>query len=96
MSIYISGMEMPTKAKDEVITIYPDGTVLKYSLDSDFHNAKSRAIEVPPHGRLIDADNLDKRDRGNNSQRIMWSNIRQIVAEADTIIPADPEEEEPT
>ena len=41
------------------------------------------------HGRLIDADKLDTRERGNNSQRTMWWNIDCIVKDAPTIIEAD-------
>lgn len=43
------------------------------------------------HGRLIDADKLDTRERGNNSQRTMWWNIECIVEDAPTIIEADKE-----
>ena len=46
------------------------------------------------HGRLIDADKLDTRERGNNSQRCMWYNIKQIIDSAPTIIEADKESEE--
>lgn len=56
--IYIPNMEMP-QSSDVVITIYGDGTVLKYEIDSDYPFARSMAIPVPDHGRLIDADNLD-------------------------------------
>ena len=43
------------------------------------------------HGRLIDADKLDTRERGNNSQRTMWWNIERIVDKAPTIVEADKE-----
>ena len=43
------------------------------------------------HGRLIDADKLDTRERGNNSQRTMWWNIDCIVKDAETIVEADKE-----
>ena len=43
------------------------------------------------HGRLIDADKLDTRERGNNSQRTMWWKIDCIVKHAETIIEADKE-----
>ena len=35
--------------------------------------------------RLIDADKIDTRERGNNSQRTMWSNIKKIIDEAPTV-----------
>lgn len=48
-------------------------------------------IELPPHGRLIDADKIETERHGNNSQRTMWRNIRQLLSEAETIIPAEEE-----
>lgn len=51
-----------------------------------------QGIPLPKgHGRLIDADKLDTRERGNNSQRTMWWNIDCIVKDAETIIEADKE-----
>lgn len=35
--------------------------------------------------RLIDADKLNTRMRGNNSQRTMWRNIKDLLDEAPTI-----------
>lgn len=35
--------------------------------------------------RLIDADTIDTRERGNNSQRTMWHEIKRIVDAAPTI-----------
>ena len=35
--------------------------------------------------RLIDADKLDTRPRGNNSQQTMWWNIKQIIDKAPTV-----------
>ena len=35
--------------------------------------------------RLIDADKLDTRERGNNAQRTMWWNIKRIIEKAPTI-----------
>ena len=48
------------------------------------------------HGRLIDADKLDTRERGNNSQRTMWWNIECIVEDAETIIEADKKNDDET
>jgi len=49
MGVYID-MEMP-KVGGKIITIYADGRVL---YDGDY----IKAVPVPPHGRLIDADAL--------------------------------------
>ena len=35
--------------------------------------------------RLIDADVIDTRERGNNSQRTMWHEIKRIVDAAPTV-----------
>lgn len=35
--------------------------------------------------RLIDADALDMRERGNNSQRVMWWEIEKLLRQAPTI-----------
>lgn len=43
------------------------------------------------HGDLIDRSKLDTRERGNNSQRCMWRNIKQIIENAPTVIEGDKE-----
>lgn len=35
--------------------------------------------------RLIDADKLDTRERGNNSQRTMWHEIERLINSAPTV-----------
>lgn len=35
--------------------------------------------------RLIDADALDTRERGNNSQRTMWMEIKNLIDSAPTV-----------
>ena len=50
MGVYIKGMEMPNKKNGAVLIIYPDGRCV-------FENGEEyKAVPVPPHGRLIDAD----------------------------------------
>ena len=64
-----------------------------YSLTSRVYEAIANGTPLPKdYGRLIDADKLDTRERGNNSQRTMWWNIDQIVRKAPTIIEADKED----
>lgn len=59
MSILIRGMEMPTGERPVHIEIHRDGTVIQWKLyESD--EIIGTAVEVPPHGRLIDADALLK------------------------------------
>ena len=54
MSILIKGMEMPTERERFNLTIKYNGTVL----DTETGMQVAEAHELPPHGRLIDADAL--------------------------------------
>lgn len=55
MSILIKGVEMPKGEKAVHLEIHSDGTVLMWQMgDSD--KVVGKAISIPPHGRLIDAD----------------------------------------
>lgn len=51
MGVYIKDMEMPKDGCHHIICIYADGTVAT-------GRREYRAVPVPPHGRLIDADAL--------------------------------------
>lgn len=55
MSIYIHGMDMPTK-ENTVILISPNGDVWMIGdmPNEDTHLVKAKALSVPPHGGLID------------------------------------------
>lgn len=57
MSVLIKGMEMPNKKNGAVLIIYPNGDAV---FEDGYHY---KAIPVPPHGRLIDADALDIKRR---------------------------------
>jgi len=51
--ILISGMALPTEEEEaRLVIIYHDGRIISMNHD------ESKAIEVPDHGRLIDADAL--------------------------------------
>ena len=95
MGIYIHGMAMP---KDRaVIEIHPVGNYActKYGF------VIGRVIELPPHGRLIDADNLERMFAdidnapysGFDGEDPFYStgDAVQIIRLAPTILPADPE-----
>ena len=72
MSVLIKGMEMPKEGFVEVL-IRDDGTVQQtgqsYRIDgTDYYTpyvgempVMYKAVPVPPHGRLIDADDIEKR-----------------------------------
>lgn len=80
MGIYIKGMEMPTEDKEIIVRISSDGTVMtEYASPIPW----AKAVPVPEHGRLIDADALTK----VSSPRYGLVNVGQID-NAPTIIPA--------
>lgn len=85
MSIFIKGMEMPTERESFNLTIKYNGMVL----DTETGMQVAEAYELPPHGRLIDADALIELCRGHNSQRTMWSEIEYLLDNAPTIIEAE-------
>lgn len=59
MSILIKGMDMP-KYGNVYIRIAPNGEVYVYDVyPTELHDA----IEIPKHGRLIDADKLNKKKK---------------------------------
>ena len=78
MSLYISALNLPPKGKIKMLVLFDDGIVLD---DADGQN-QWQAIEVPPHGRLIDADAFF----GECPELAMYEQI------AETIIPADKNE----
>lgn len=93
MEIYIKGMEMPTEEQSVItINIYSDGVVTCYDDD-----VERKAVSVPPHGRLIDADALwveinkicDRRDAGIIFDLTCLQQLLSAVRHAPTIIPAE-------
>ena len=109
MSIFIKGMEMPTKGY-RLILIHADGTVQTTS-------GETTAVPVPEHGRLGDLDKLVEKIDGiwdcndmvfkpndhccnipEDCKGCKWVEtknfIRRMVANAQTIIQADEPKEE--
>ena len=107
MSVLVNGMEMPKEGFVEII-IRDDGTVQQtgqsYRIDgTDYYTPyvgevpiMSTAVPVPPHGRLIDADELcNKLDRcmfPSMVTTVAVSIARNWILESTTIIPATEEE----
>ena len=59
MGVYIKGIEMPLPGTFNIIYIYSDGQVHMPSWGKGMTPANGvKAIPIPPHGRLIDADKL--------------------------------------
>jgi hypothetical protein len=52
MGLYIHGMKLPPKGKVKMLVLFDDGVLLD---NADGQN-QWMAIELSPHGRLIDAD----------------------------------------
>lgn len=98
--LLIRGMEMP-KEGHLALNIYSDGRV---ACELDYNCAK--AVELPDHGRLIDADalmdgwmnlreatkygNKTAEQQAHSYSTMMMYEIADEVEEADTIIPASP------
>ena len=59
MSILIKGIEMP-KDRPVRIDLYPNGKALLFTTASEWVTEHT-VIELPPHGRIIDADAVYKR-----------------------------------
>lgn len=85
-------MEIVIKIPDEVFKSYKDWDENKVATVEQTLIAHGTVLPKG-HGRLIDANKLDTRERGNNSQRTMWWNIECIVKDAPTIVEADKEAE---
>ena len=92
MGIYLPNIKMPIGENDMLqCIISPDGSV-QYNLNFETRWHDGIAIELPSHGRLIDADALDFGDIdlcGNDY--LYMSEIRKEIANAPTIIPAEGE-----
>lgn len=64
--ILIKNMTLPTEDEQVNITILSDGSVIEHFKNesgkvSSYRSGGVKAIEVPPHGRLIDGDKLERR-----------------------------------
>lgn len=102
MSIIITDLKMPTERESFNITIKYNGTVL----DTETGIQIAEAYELPPHGRLIDADAMLMRINHEGMEAYMdgvcygvhpsqeyLDLLGEIIDDAPTIIPADPAEE---
>ena len=88
MSVYIPGMEMPTRGR--ILIVFPSGRVLEVSADETqdvFGEAK--AVSVPEHGDLIDRDETVK----TLAHDYAYAAADMVRDEMPTIIPADKEGE---
>ena len=93
--LYLPGMEMPKIG--ESVTIYSDGRVVRYDTYSG-GTIRGKAIHVPDHGRLIDADaviSFVNCGHLRNPLALSWSDndVVDMIENRQTIIPAESEGE---
>ena len=92
MGIYLPNMEMPQPG--EAITIFCSGDAHRFIIGMRESLTKSKAIPVPNHGRLIDADALPWEKQGLMlTDPDEWGIEARYIEAAPIIIPADPAEE---
>lgn len=88
MGVYIN-MEMPEDS--DMIVIYSDGTARKYLSYTKVIIDEAKAVPIPLHGRLIDADELKKKHHWTDDfYETEYVEVEDIDA-APTIIPAEGE-----
>ena len=92
MGLYIEDMEMPPEGKASIILIRKEQgeniAIVKHCQSyADKTITKHLVTEVPPHGRLIDADKLIKAYRPLIDSRIWCSNFIMDLENAPTVIP---------
>lgn len=88
--IYIPNMEMPNPGHIVLVEIDENGDVFAAYDGGRTKLTQHKAVPVPPHGRLIDADALD--NTLGIEDRDGW--VRWTLEDAPTIIPADQAKEE--
>ena len=83
MGIYLKDMKMPEDGCHHIICIYADGVVAT-------GGREYKAIPVPPHGKLIDANEFLHRAIGTKCFDEDYARmLQQLVGESVTIIPAE-------
>lgn len=84
MDLLIKGMKMPKEPT--LVTIYPDGIWVEYTTD-----CSGRFVELPPHGRLIDADKFEADNPQHMDADVPYvteMTVKDILDEAPTVIEA--------
>lgn len=86
MSILIIGMEMPPQGEFKHIRIYDNGEVtVQVDTGKEVYEAViANAVQIPPHGRLIDADALMRGVDDGDDVMFVWA-----ITDAPTIIEAE-------
>ena len=104
MGIYVNGLWMPTSKEVLMLAITADGEVYSIGFDNTIEGGiflshpsiyPIKAIPVPPHGRLIDADKLCLSSGFSTATEYGMGRSDQIEAiksNAPTVIPAEEDE----
>ena len=93
MGLYIPDLRLPADGDFELwIAVRKDGS-FTYNVRGGWQDGKQKAVPVPPHGRLIDADALTISTAVPLDEKpYQYDHIDNIKA-APTIIPASEKEE---
>ena len=99
MGIYIKGMEMPTKDGVYTLRIWGTGQIERLDGYHSFLLSGVKAVPVPDHGRLIDADKIGLTDfeiilcqADENRYKSALQMLLEKIEKMPTIIPADKED----
>ena len=102
MGLYIPGMKMPPKGKRLFVAVNGCGDVYLITSGAEIitkYQPSVKAVELPPHGRLIDADALENEGADVHQdieycgyiEDTIYGYSHEMIENAPTIIPADPE-----
>ena len=103
MSIVIKDMEIPENERYVDVRIFADGRATTATGERPFYREMD-VIELPPHGRLIDADRLNETMRGTLELLIKdtglqepylfaaFSTLGEMVKDTPTILEAEVED----
>ncbi len=87
MGLYIPDLRLPADGDFELwIAVRKDGS-FTYNVRGGWQDGKQKAIPVPPHGRLIDADALLATNYGHFGA--IDDMAREAIKNAPTVIPAE-------
>lgn len=85
--IYIPGLGMPPCGAT-MILIFPNGDVRGMKYGSDKWELLGQAIDLPPHGDLIDREALRAEVKKRATPSDAW--VFSLIRTASAVIPADP------
>lgn len=89
MSVLIKGMEMPKDIPSRIV-LNPNGQLF---VDHGTWYTEFEAVEIPPHGRLIDADAIDWVEGRDEQDRPVYLLLKVQIDDIPTIIESEGEDE---